>query len=212
MSWWIGEQQAQRAFCSILWEREPVAFAGWTTSGRKLTVWRRAVDLALTSGNASPLKSLSSEHFPEKNFAKHSALSLLEVYSWPSSPVRMGISWFRPQPLARFIADHHWRLDKVALFILRLMDRLCASFALWTVLVAPIVAVLYALSKSTESGLRRCSRHALPFLLMAEEHSGDHKAGSVSFVFKVLLGMKWAMPDLMMLVRAVHDWFTSSLT
>ena len=124
----------------------------------------------------------------------------------------MGISWFRLQPPARSIVDHHWRLDKVPLFILRRMDRLCASFALWTELVAPSVAVLYALSKSAESGLWRCTRHALPFFLMAEEHTGDHQAGSVSFVFKVLLGMKRAMPDLMMLVRAVHGWFTSSLT
>ena len=33
-------------------------------------MWRRAVDLALTSGKASPLKSLSSEHFPEKKIGK----------------------------------------------------------------------------------------------------------------------------------------------
>ena len=32
------------------------------------------MDLALISGKAPPLKSLSSEHFPEKKFAKHSAL------------------------------------------------------------------------------------------------------------------------------------------
>ena len=98
----------------------------------------------------------------------------------------------------RFIVDHHWRLDKVPLFILRRIDRLCASFALWTTLVAASVEVLYALSRSAESGLWRCSRHAFPFFLMAEEHSGDHHAGSVSFVFKVLFGMKRVMPDLIM--------------
>ena len=108
------------------------------------------MDLALTSGKASPLKSLSSEHFPEKKFAKHSALSLLEVCSRPSSPVRMGISWWRPHPLMRFIVDHHWRLDKVPLFILRRIDRLCAYFALWTTLVAASVEVLYALSRDLQ--------------------------------------------------------------
>ena len=108
------------------------------------------------------LKLLSSDHFPEKNLAKHSALSLLEVYSMPSSPVRMAISCFRALPLARFIVDHHWQLDELPLFILRQMDKLCASFALWTVLVAPSVAGLYALLKSAESGLQRCSRHAMP--------------------------------------------------
>ena len=196
---------------------EPVAFDGWiflssrwTTSGRKWTVWRRAVYLALTSGNSSPLKSLSSEHFPEKNLAKHSTLSLLDVCFWPSSSLKTGNSWFRPQPPACFIVDHHWRLDKVPLFILRWMDRLCASSALWIVLVAPSVAVMYAPSKSAENGLWRWSRHASPFFLMAEEHSGDHQAGSVSFVLEVLFRMKRTMPDLIILVRAVQDWFISS--
>ena len=50
----------------------------------------------------------------------------------------------------RFIVDHHWRLDKVPLFILRRIDRLCASFALWTTLVAASVEVLYALSRDLQ--------------------------------------------------------------
>ena len=73
----------------------------------------------------------------------------------------MGISWFRALPLARFIVDRHWQLDQLPLFTLHRIERLCASFALWTVLVAPCVAVLYAFWKSAESGLPRCSRHAL---------------------------------------------------
>ena len=75
----------------------------------------------------------------------------------------MGISWFRALPLVRFIVDHHWQLDELPLFILRQMDRLCTSFALQMVLVAPSVDILYGLSKSAESGLQRCNRHAMPF-------------------------------------------------
>ena len=98
----------------------------------------------------------------------------------PSSPVRMAISCFRALPLARFIVDHHWQLDELPLFILRQMDKLCASFALWTVLVAPSVAVLYALLKSAESGLQRCSRHAMPCFFNGRRALGRSQ-GKVSF-------------------------------
>ena len=79
-------------------------------------------------------------------------------------------------------------------FILRGMHELCVYFAFWTTFVAASVDA-YTLSRILRTVGYRGVAAVPSIFLIAEEHSGDHQAGSVICDLMVLLGMKRAMTD-----------------